>query len=336
MNNTQISDTIVQLNKYPKDKYNILIPVTSMQIVSNMQRIVVNEVTLDTTVDQNGSGRDIYKEKSSGKFAVTKVGGMKLAAAANISIVNSESVQPDVCIKCIEMTKATGRANPCGNCPHAYDVKFIVTVRVPEPSGGFRLISKDKEIDCSMEKATMTDQQYKRFLPHRASIAESKALMRCVRDALGLAATYTLDELRKPFIIAHIVPNLDAPEIRDALASSYLQSMGLLFETPTAQKQLAAASTQAPDKPPALPEPTDDGYSENDYPPDEDDGPLPWDEPRNDGIWCEDCGQEIVETQAKNGGGTWTPDAIKGFSEKRFGRCLCPNCQTAASKGGRR
>lgn len=59
MNTAQ--DTIVQLNKYPPDKYNVLVPVTSMQALSNMQRIIVNEVSLDTTVE-NGSGREIYYE----------------------------------------------------------------------------------------------------------------------------------------------------------------------------------------------------------------------------------------------------------------------------------
>jgi hypothetical protein len=330
------TNTIIELNNYPKDKYNVLIPVTSMQVMSNMQRIVVNEVRLDTAVDQNGNGRDIYKEKSSGKYAITKVGGMKLAAAANISIVSSESIQPDVCLKCIEMTRATGKAQPCGSCPHAYDVKYTVTVRVPEPSGGFRLIAKDKEIDCTMEKAGMTEAQYKRFLPHRASIAESKALMRSIRDALGLAATYTLEELKKPFIIAHVVPNLDAPEIRERLASSYLQSMGLLFEQPTGQKALPTNANPLPQKPAALPaaEPND-GYGESDYPPDEAGGaPLPWDDgPGPDGIWCEDCGIEILETKGRNGK-TWTPETIKEYSEKNFGRCLCPACQQSA-RGGR-
>jgi hypothetical protein len=302
-----------------------------MQVMTNMQRIIVNEVRLDTDAQKGG---DIYLEKSSGNYAITKVGCMKLAAAANISIVRSESVQPDVCIKCINMTRATGRAQPCGNCPHGYDVKYIVTIRVPEPSGGFRLIAKDKEIDCAMEKQGMTDQQYKRFLPHKASIAESKALVRCIRDALGLKAGYTLDELKKPFIVAHIVPNLDAPEIRNALASGYLQSMGLLFETPSEQKALpASAATSAPAKsePPALPK-ADDNYDESEDPPDtgDDNGPLPWDKPQN-GIWCEDCGAEITAVKAKNGS-TLGAGEIKDFSVKKFGRCLCPACQKNASK----
>lgn len=336
--NPNITDTIVQLNNYPPDQYNVLIPVTSLQVMSNMQRIIVNEVRLDTTVDNNGNGRDIYKEKTSGKYAVTKVGGMKLAAAANISIVSSESVTPDVCLKCIEMTKATGKAQPCGSCPHGYDVKYVVTVRVPEPSGGFRLISKDKEIDCTMEQTTMSEAQYKRFLPHRASIAESKSLMRCIRDALGLAAVYTLQELKKPFIIAHIVPNLDAPEIRQALAGSYLQSMGLLFETPTGQKSLPVSAAPPRQEAPALPAADpEDNYSEADYEDDRDDEPLPWEDDPEDGVYCNACGVEIVETQSK-GGKTWTPDDIKGYSIRTFGECLCPNCQraaNAANKGGK-
>ena len=49
MNNTQImaQNTIVQLNKYPPDKYNVLIPVTSMQVMSNLQKVIVNEVRLN-------------------------------------------------------------------------------------------------------------------------------------------------------------------------------------------------------------------------------------------------------------------------------------------------
>ena len=322
-----LTETLVQLNAYPKDKYNVLIPVTSMQVMSNMQRILVNEVQLDTTIDSNGSGRDIYKERSSGKYAITKVGGMKLAAAANISIVSSDSVQPDVCNKCIQMVKATGKAQPCGTCPHTYDVKFAVTVRVPEPGGGFRLITESKEIDCSMEKASMSSTaQYNRFLPHRAAIAESKALMRCVRSALGLAPTYTLDELKKPFIIAHIVPNLDAPEIRAALAGNALQNMGLLFETPGNAKALPQAEPQTRA---GLPVPPDvGGFDESEYPdePEYPEGVTADDFLQDDGIYCDRCNQEIVETTGR-GGKKWTPEDIRGYSTREYGKCLCANCQ---------
>ena len=40
--NNNITGTIVQLNEYPPDKFNVLIPVTTMQVMSNLQRIIVN------------------------------------------------------------------------------------------------------------------------------------------------------------------------------------------------------------------------------------------------------------------------------------------------------
>ena len=75
-----------------------------------------------------------------------------------------------------------------------------MTIRVPEPSGGFRLMKATKEIDCTLEAAGMKDgangQQFRRFLPHRTAMAESKAFMRAIRAALGLAGTYAYEELK--------------------------------------------------------------------------------------------------------------------------------------------
>ena len=133
------SQTIVQLNKFPPDRYNVLVPVTTMQVASNLQRITVSEVQLDIRQNQDNKGpsKDIYFERSSGAYAITKVGGMKLAAAANISIVDTTPERTEGCQRCIEMARATGKPRVCGNCEHVHDVAVTVTIRVPEPSGGF-------------------------------------------------------------------------------------------------------------------------------------------------------------------------------------------------------
>lgn len=330
------SGTIVELNKYPPEKYNVLIPVTTMQVMSNLQRIVVNQVQLDTNTRES---KDIYQEKSSQKYAITKVGGMKLAAAANISIVDTESGPTEGCKRCLEMAKAVGKAKVCGTCPARNDVAVTVTIRVPEPSGGFRLMKATKEIDCAAEQQSMSEKQYQRFLPHRTAIAESKAFMRALRAALGLASVYSLEELKKPFIIAHVVPNLDAPEIKDAVATNYLQSMGLLFEGAGAPHAAAALppSQQAQD----VPDDGEDGEimyrdeaPENHYEEDlfeDDEDPF-----ADDGIYCDNCGAKIVHTTAKSGR-EWTPENIRDYSKRRFGRCLCTECQAAerAKKEGR-
>ena len=300
------TNTIIQLNQYPRERYNVLVPVTTMQVASNLQRITVSEVQLDTRQDNTNKGpsKDIYFEKSSGAFAITKVGGMKLAAAANISIVDTTPGRTEGCQRCIEMARATGKPRVCGNCEHVHDVAVTVTIRVPEPSGGFRLMKATREIDCTLEAATMKDgatgQQYRRFLPHRTAMAESKAFMRAIRAALGLAGTYQMEDLRKPFIVARVVPNLDAPEIKQAVAGSYLQSMGMLFEMPAAQ---TAASLPAPPAAEDVP-----AYD------DEQPGQLPWDEAPEEpagypgdwppepeppqSIYCSSCRREITGGQS--------------------------------------
>lgn len=332
MANNSIAGTIVQLNEYPPDKFNVLIPVTTMQVMSNLQRIIVNKVQLDVSDPENS--KDVYREKSSGKYAITKVGGMKLAAAANISIVDTESGMTDGCKRCVDMARAVGKPKACGTCPAQYNVAVTVTIRVPEPSGGFRLMKATREIDCAAEKESMTDAQYKRFLPHRTAMAESKAFMRALRAALGLAATYTIPELRKPFIIAHVVPNLEAPEIKEAVAANYLQSMGMLFEG--AGSPRAAISGNSAALPAAVDVPddgADSGYPTPDIPDEPDDAP---DFENPNLIFCDDCGEQIVETQARNGR-TWTPENIRSYSKRQYGRCLCAKCQKAerASRGGR-
>ena len=56
------TNAIVQLNKYDREKYNVLVPVTTMQVASNLQRITVSEVQLDVRQNSsnNGPSKDIY------------------------------------------------------------------------------------------------------------------------------------------------------------------------------------------------------------------------------------------------------------------------------------
>lgn len=314
---------IYQLNKYPADRYNVLVPVTTLQAESNLQKITVSEVLLDTrqSYDNKGPSKDIYFEKSSNAYAITKVGGMKLAAAANISIISTTPGRTEGCQRCIEMARVTGKPAVCGTCPHTYDVAVTVTIRVPEPSGGFRIMSATKEIDCVLTSQSMTDAQYKRFLPHRTAMAESKAFMRAIRAALGLAGTYNLDDLKKPFIVARIVPNLDAPEIKNAVANSYLQSMGLLFEMPDAKPQIAAPAQPEPQQwqpapPPAAAQPRQI---------------APAAQPRTAPLVCADCGQIIQDTPMRNGG-TFKAASIAEYSSKAYGRVLCIECQHRANR----
>ena len=48
-------------------------------------------------------------------------------------------------------------------------------------------------------------------------------------------------------------------------------------------------------------------------------------------ISCEDCGQ-VVTGVTKRDGTFWNPPEIKAYSVRRFGKCLCPDCQKKAYK----
>ena len=329
MNTAQ--DTIVQLNKYPPEQYNVLTPVTTIQAMSHLQRVIVNEVRLNP---DDKSGKDVYYESQGKGYALTGVALQKLAAAANINIVDSHSETPSVCSKCIAKAKATGNAPACGTCPHQYDEKYTVTVTVPDPAGGSRSVTMSKETDCTIAKESMKDDQFKRFLEHRSSHAETKALHRCLRKAIGLKATYTKQELEKPFIIALLVPNLEAPEMQQALIQNSLTATGLLFGT---------QPTQAIEKkePLALPAGEEEYDDDNGFPvgPPQEEAPQtqpddlpPWEEPPQDKtIRCADCGNEIKGGTRQNGT-TFTAEDIREYSTKHFGRCLCIGCQRKQSK----
>lgn len=59
---------------------------------------------------------------------------------------------------------------------------------------------------------------------------------------------------------------------------------------------------------------------------------LPEEEKTNEPVHlCENCGNAI-KTIKKRDGSPWPPNEIVSYATKRFGKCLCPECQKAALK----
>jgi len=357
--------TLLDLNSFDRNIYNVLVPVTKMEVQSDLQRVMVNVVTLDCRQDEynKGPSKDIYYERSCGQYAITKVGGMKLAAAANVSIANITTGTTSACEKCIKKAKETGVSKPCGNCEHIYDVKYIVTVRVPDPFGNFREVTASRAFDAVLDCEGMSDKQRKRVIVNREAIIESKALMRAIRAALGINGSYTMQDIRKPFVVARMVPNLNAPEIREVMAANVMQSMGMLFAPAAGNKALPEASA-----PMAAPEDTfeddspigsDTSDFDDDYMDIPDDGPQgyggynqpPAAPPQTYGGYnpppqppgqprttqqevCSEC-KQVIQPYTTRNNTTWAPADIVAFSMQKFKRPMCYQCQQKM-KGGRR
>lgn len=317
MNEQMNEESYNILNSYPEDKYNLLIPVQSMQEINPIYKMVVNTVKIST----NLADKDIYEEKNAKEqggprmFALTHKALMKLFAAANGQIVESKRVRTRTCENCIDIVKATNKAPACGNCAARANVAVRVTIKLPELSGGWRLIQATREIDFSNLghlKTGMINQMKSFAFEH----AESKALSRCIRKGLSIKSAYTLEELKKPFIVVYPVLDSKDSDVKKALIAGAIASSNLLYGSGL---QIAAGTSAA------LPEAREAETSteetiESDY---EITSPekMPWEQVEEQQK-CAKCGVEIAEN-------------VAAYSMQQFGSPLCMKCQQAAKKGGR-
>jgi hypothetical protein len=319
-----MSNQLAIVNDYPAKDFNLLIPVKTMQEISPMHKVVVNQVQ----INPDPTGKDVYKEKN-GEFALTKKALAKLMAAANIQVVESKTVLTAKCRRCAEIARGTKVAPNCGVCTYADDIAHQVTIVVPEPSGTWRTVQCTKEIRMADEKAKMTDAQYKSFFPFRSEQCESKALNRALREALMISSTYAAAELKKPFVVAYIVPNMADPEMKKIVATQYANSMGMMFGGKQMKQISASTEIGIDDEDPSgwqgdQPEIGDGYYYEE--PPDSEDEQNPCGYPSQDEeiLACQDCGQVIDQ-------------AVNDYAVKWFKRPLCRECQQAAKvRGGSR
>ena len=332
--------------EYPQSKYNLLIPIKTLQELSPLHKLVVNEVQISS----EEKDKDCYKEKN-GEYALTKKCLMKLMAAANIQVVDSHPVPTQKCNKCYEMARATKMAPKCFECPYQDDVAFQVTVAVPEPSGTFRLVKATKEIRMADAEQSMTAAQFKAFKPFRTEQCESKALNRALREGLMIKSTYKADELKKPFVVGLVMPNMADPDLKKAMIERISNNAAALYGSP-AVAQIPAGQTAA-----ALPESNmtviDVDEPDVDFetgevnsgtvtidaeivPPDNDTPPEAW-------INCEgdDCGG-VLEPFRDAQDNEWLPERWAEYTKKLTGRVLCVKCflkwqkeQKAAKAGGK-
>lgn len=329
MDNT---NAVAVINEYPPEKFNLLIPVKTLQEISPIHKVIINQIQVDTDPDKGG---DVYKEKNGG-LALTKKALSKMMAAANIQVIDSKAVTPQRCQRCADIAARTRLAPQCGSCPNIDDVAYQVTIAVPEPSGTWRMVRATKEIRMTDEKKKMSEKQYQQFFPYRTEQCETKALNRALREALMVKSTYTPAELQKPFAVAYVVPNLNDPDIKKAVAARYASSVAGLFGGSNQPQMLEAGDISQDD----IIEVGDDGStveSDANYPDDTgQEASPPWereDETSEEGmpddvVTCEGCA-EIIEPAGK-----WTVDMIVAYSQKNFGEILCPKCQKERKRAG--
>ena len=315
--------------QYPTERYNLLVPMQTVAEIADIHRPVMNAVQIST----NLADKEIYeqeKAKSAWKdrpatpagYALTKKGLNKLMRAAGIKILGTRPIIPSTCQKCAEVNRSIGRPVNCGACGNK-DVKFEARISVPQLTGENIEIVAHKEIIVQDVTDGMGDAQRKEFLKFRSEMCETKAINRALRAAMHIKSTYTIEELRKPFVVAYLVPNLNnedvkaeairhmftsaqelygghTPEARKAIFVEDDLEEGMEYETPSKTITGSHAYEEAPPEPPRQAQQRQQRAQEA--------------APDFDPTICTECG-----AKCSNG--------VVKYSQEQYGRTLCMSCQ---------
>lgn len=315
--------------QYPAEKYNLLVPMQTVAEIADIHKPVMNAVQIST----NLADKEIYeqeKAKSAWKdrpatpagYALTKKGLNKLMRAAGIKILGTRPIIPSTCQKCAEVNRSIGRPVNCGACGNK-DVKFEARISVPQLTGESIEIVAHKEIIVQDVTDGMGDAQRKEFLKFRSEMCETKAINRALRAAMHIKSTYTIEELRKPFVVAYLVPNLNneavkaeairhmftsaqelygghTPEARKAIFVEDDVEEGMEYETPSKPITGSHSYEEAPPEPPRQTQQRQQRAAEA--------------APDFDPTICTECG-----AKCSNG--------VVKYSQEQYGRTLCMNCQ---------
>lgn len=337
--------SLITIQKNP-DQYTMLIPIETVSQIPEIMAPTIKAVKISTDLNDKEiyeqekaktaytDGRGYRHDATPARYSLTKKALTKLAEAAGIKQVESESVLPTICQKCVSVNQHSGKIIQCGACPSSSDVRYKVTIAVPQLTGETLYFVDHHEINVKDVMVGMTENQTKEFLKHRAQICEAKALNGAIRTALQIKGSYLIEEFEKPFVVGYLVPNLDNDAVKRVAIESMFQSRGNLFgrdqkkspmETPVIEckhpvdrQEYGDVIVDIPDSRVTEPTPEPPVEKMNQAPQEEM-------EDRSTDFCCDKCGTIIKEN-------------VWNYSYEKYGRPLCMPCQRAVRNqngGGR-
>lgn len=325
------NNALMITQQYPIEKFNLLVPMQTVAEIAEIHKPVMNVVQISTNladgeIYEQEKAKSAWKDRPAqpAKYALTKKGLNKLMRAAGIKILGTRPIVPSTCQKCAEVNRSIGRPVNCGACGNK-DVKYEARISVPQLTGENIEFVAHKEIIVTDFVEGMTENQRKEFLKFRAEMCETKAINRALRAAMHIKGTYTLEELKKPFVVAYLVPNLDNEAVREEAVKHFFTSAQELYGGNSADQRRAVfveddyeedMGYETPAQPIAHPEAQ--SYRQ-----------LPQEHPRE----TQQRAQQAAEAQADfdpnvcTECGTKCSNGVVRYSNEQFGRTLCMSCQ---------
>ena len=172
--------------------------------------------------------------------------------------------------------------------------------------------------------------------------AATGAILRVIRDLLGIKGTYTIGELKKPFAVARtsFSPDYNDPVVKQMMLQQAMQSVGNLFGNTQPVMQTISIPQAADDEvdmpadiyedtsgKPALEQNHNEQYSisQNQQVPEETTRREMTEKDRSQDFCCDKCGRVV-------------PKKVWDYSYENMGRPLCFTCQKTVrnqQRGGR-
>lgn len=326
---TQGHSALAIAQQYPVAKFNLLVPMQTVTEVAEIHHPVMNTVQISTDLNDKEiyvqeKGKNAYTDRSGRPhdatppmYALTKKGLTKLMRAAGIKILSSRPVVPSTCQKCANVNVSIGKPVRCGACTNK-DVKYEVRISVPQLTGENIDIVAHKEIIVDDVVDGMTDLQKREFLKFRNEMCESKALTRALRTALQVKSTYFLEELKKPFVVAYLVPNLDNPDVKAEAVKAMFGAKDNLYGGEGVSQRHTIYVEEEDSGDGGFAPGTEDDYVQE--PRSNTPAPASQEPEPPVGRACEVCGVEITDT-------------VADYSRRHYGRHLCRDCQRTEGKG---
>lgn len=160
---------------------------------------------------------------------------------------------------------------------------------------------KKKYIDASLLDAMA---QLRSNAPQKAATG---AILRVIRDLLGIKGMYSLEELKKPFAVARMSfsPDYNDPLVKQMMLQQCMQSVGNLFGN--VQPVMQTISIPKEDE---IDLSVDSDFEQSNY-----EAPIQdQEEDRTQDFSCDQCGSVI-------------PEKVWNYSVEKLGRPLCYKCQ---------
>ena len=245
----QAETTVLSLDQYRSQGYNILLPTTSVQSLSPFHKPRLELVSLST----NAGDGDVYtssfckkdgygKDASYVEAALTKNGLFKLAMAAGVTWVPSQCRRvddmKDPAYVCYEAVGYIRRLD--GSCHVVKGMKEIDLRAGGAEEAKLKKMAASKmkawgnrepELKSQREADEWVAKELLAAREHKLSNCETKAHLRAVRALLTIKSKYSWAELEKPFVVLHLdfSPDYTDPETRRIMITAAAQAQAGLY-----------------------------------------------------------------------------------------------------------